>query len=138
MKRKLKSILLVDDDKDCNYFHKLLLEELECCENIYISQDGNEAMEFITSKTDGQYPCPDIIFLDINMPKMDGWEFLEKYKDLEEEAKARVVLIMLTTSLNPDDRERALANKDIKGFNNKFLTNESLMETISRYFHEYI
>ncbi len=138
MKKKLKSILLVDDDKDCNYFHSLLLQDLQCTETINIVQDGQEALNFITTKIDGHFPCPDIIFLDINMPKMDGWEFLEKYTQLEDEVKAKIVLIMLTTSLNPDDRKRAISYKEIKGFSNKYLTEEIVSEVLQKHFPDYL
>jgi CheY-like chemotaxis protein len=138
MKKKLKCILLVDDDNDCNYFHNLLLTELQCSESIHIVQDGQEALTFITTAVDGIFPCPDIIFLDINMPRMDGWQFLEKYSTLDTELKAKIVLIMLTTSLNPDDRTRATGYKEIRGFNNKYLTADMISEILSKHFAHHL
>jgi CheY-like chemotaxis protein len=138
MKKKLKCILLVDDDNDCNYFHSLLLRDLQCVETINIAQDGQEALNFITTKIDGQFLCPDIIFLDINMPKMDGWQFLERYAKLDAEIKTKIVLIMLTTSLNPDDRNRAISYKEINGFNNKYLTAEMVLDVLSKHFADHL
>jgi len=79
---------------------------------------------------------PDIIFLDINMPKMDGWEFMEAYKELRANQKAKVVVVMLTTSTNPSDKERAGQFPDIIGFNSKPLTEEILNRILERNFPE--
>lgn len=76
----------------------------------------------------------DLIFLDINMPAMDGWEFMEEYKKLPEEQKADIVLIMLTTSLNPDDELRTLETPEIAGFENKPLKQDRLEKILNKYF----
>ena len=77
---------------------------------------------------------PGIIFLDINMPGMNGWEFMDAYHQLSESQKAPIVVIMLTTSLNADDRERALQDKDIATFYHKPLRSEIVMELVNKYF----
>jgi CheY-like chemotaxis protein len=137
MKRKLNSILLIDDDFDCNYFHERLLQRADCANKIYCVNDGREALDFLLSLIDGEYPNPAIIFLDINMPRMNGWEFLEEYKKLTEFQKAKIVLILLTSSLNPDDKDKGLNNCDVKGFYNKFLDKETLQEILIENFPEY-
>ena len=76
----------------------------------------------------------DLIFLDINMPSMDGWEFLEKYKELKKENSAQIIIIMLTTSLNPDDVLRAYQMPEISGFENKPLTTEKIDRIVKKYF----
>lgn len=134
MKKKLNSILLVDDDKDCNFFHQRLINKMEYAENVYIVNNGREAIEFLKSTVNGEHPHPDIIFLDINMPVMNGWEFVEEYQKLSENQKAKVMLIMLTTSLNPDDVEQAKKYKDIKGYKNKYLDKETMEEILKEYF----
>ncbi len=136
MKKKLKSILLVDDDNDCNFFHKRLLKKMDCVEKIYTAYDGKEALEFLQSTIDGEHPNPNIIFLDINMPRMNGWSFLDEYQKLSEQQKAQIVLVMLTTSLNPDDRNKAESYKEVKGFESKYLTQDSLTQILARFFPE--
>lgn len=136
MKKKLKSILLVDDDNDCNFFHKRLLKKMDCVETIYTAYDGKEALEFLQSTIDGEHPNPNIIFLDINMPRMNGWSFLDEYQKLSEQQKAQIVLVMLTTSLNPDDRNKAESYKEVKGFESKYLTQDSLTQILARFFPE--
>lgn len=136
MKKKIKSILIVDDDQDCNFFHERLFNKMECVETIYMVQDGREAIDFLLSSIDGEHPSPSIIFLDINMPRMDGWDFLKEYQLLSEEQKSKIVLAMLTTSLNPDDRKKALSFGTVKGFYNKYLNKESVHQILKEYFPE--
>lgn len=139
MKKKLESILLVDDDDDCNYFHKRLLVDMECTEHIEVATDGQEALDYLISENeDGKYPQPQIIFLDINMPVMDGWEFLEEYRKLQSNQKGQIVLIMLTTSLNPDDKAKASQFEEIKDFQNKLLTRQRMEELFEEHFPEYL
>jgi len=136
MAKKLNSILLVDDDNDCNFFHERLIKKMEYAEHVYIVNNGREAIDFLKSKVNGKHPHPDIIFLDINMPIMNGWEFIEEYQKLQDNQKAKVMLIMLTTSLNPDDLEHAKQYKDIKGYKNKYLDKESMSEILKEFFSE--
>jgi len=134
MKPKLKNILLVDDDEATNYIHKRVIKEADCTENIIIRDSGTDALQYLTSKIDGKYPQPDLIFLDINMPAMDGWEFLEQYKNLEDEQQAKTIIVMLTTSLNPDDKDKANTIPLISGFMAKPLTPEKLEHLHEEYF----
>jgi CheY-like chemotaxis protein len=72
------------------------------------------------------------------MPAMNGWEFLERYSTLEQQRKANVVIVMLTTSLNPDDRLKADKIPDVSGFETKPLTPEKLQSILKKYFPETI
>ena len=137
MKKKLKCVLLVDDDSDCNFYHQRLLQKMDCTDKVEVAGDGFEAINYLKTSVDGKFPTPDIIFLDINMPRMNGWEFLEEYSLLPEEQKARMVLVMLTTSLNPDDKERGINCKDVSGFQNKYLDRDNLQKIINENFPDY-
>lgn len=68
---------------------------------------------------------------------MNGWEFLEEYHKLKEFEKAKIVLILLTTSLNPDDKEKALSYTEVNGFLNKYLDKETLANVLKEKFPEY-
>ena len=138
MKKKLKSILLVDDDPDCNFFHERLLKKMDCVEQIHTASDGLIAIDFLRSTINQEHPSPSIIFLDINMPRMNGWDFLNEYQKLTDKQKAEIVLIMLTTSLNPDDMEKGLSNPDVKGFYNKYLDKEAIKKIINEHFQDHL
>jgi CheY-like chemotaxis protein len=131
MNQKLKSVLLIDDDEPTNFFSSLLIEDAGCAEHIQIAESGQTALSLLK---DSAIPTPDLIFLDINMPAMDGWEFLERYKQLPKDSQSKIVIIMLTTSLNPDDREKASKIKEISGFETKPLTPELIDRVLLKYF----
>ncbi len=130
MTNKLNCILLIDDDADDNFFHQIALREINAAETIHVVTNGFDALEYLTNDNH----IPDLIFLDINMPKMNGWEFLKEYDKLNIEQQAKVVIIMLTTSLNPSDRENATTMNGITDFRTKPLTVEMVEEIIRNYF----
>ena len=131
MKTKLNCILLIDDDEDDNYFHKMVIDEMNITEHVEVAFNGLEALDFL--KNDNN-PTPDLVFLDVNMPKMNGWEFLEEHKKLDEEHKAKIIVVMLTTSTNPEDKKRAEEYGEVTDFNSKPLTKEMLIVILERYF----
>jgi CheY-like chemotaxis protein len=135
MNPKLKCILVIDDDEPTNFFTNIILEEAGCADYISTVQSGQEALEYLSKSEKGDdpaYPSPDLIFLDINMPAMNGWEFLEEYKKLE--IGHRVIVVMLTTSLFPEDKSRADKMNEISGFENKPLSTEKLNVVLKKYF----
>jgi CheY-like chemotaxis protein len=134
MKQKLNCILLIDDDEPTNFLNRLVIEEVNCSERIETMQSAREALKYLSNASNGAYPRPDLVFLDINMPAMDGWEFLEKYNQLPEEQKAKIIVVMLTTSFNPEDELKARNIDGISGFRNKPLTPEILMQILHKHF----
>jgi CheY-like chemotaxis protein len=134
MNKKLKCILLVDDNPDDNFFHTRVIKKSDAAEIIVAKQNGQDALNYLKSKKDNEAPHPDLIFLDINMPGMNGWEFLEEYRMLDEKFKSRAIVIMLTTSDNPDDKIKAKAMNVASDFKTKPLTKEMLEEIINKYF----
>jgi CheY-like chemotaxis protein len=133
MKQKLNSILLIDDDKATNFMHTYLIKKTLVVDTVISKLNGEEAIAYLTTKKDGEYPQPDLIFLDINMPVMNGWEFIEEYKK-SNFSKKSVLIIMLTTSLNPIERKRAEKIEIISGFVTKPLTAEYLQDIVKSYF----
>ena len=131
MKKKLSCILLIDDNPDDNRFHQIIIKKMGITDSIQIVQNGLEAIEFL--KKDSEV-IPELIFLDINMPKMNGWEFLGAYKDLNIKQKAKALIVMLTTSTNPDDEKKAKEIQEVMDFQPKPLSVESLATILEKYF----
>ncbi|MGE5395806.1 MAG: response regulator [Candidatus Saccharibacteria bacterium] len=136
--KMINSILLVDDDESDNFFHTLTIKEAECCNLIKVAIDGRYALDYmlkaLNRENAQEYPIPDIIFLDINMPRMSGFDFLDEFIQMDETITSGIVVIMLTTSLNPYDIEKAMKYKVVRDYKNKPLTTEMLQEIIDKYF----
>lgn len=136
MERKLNCVLLIDDDEPTNFLNQIIIESTGCADKIKTAQSGQEALEYLTNSHDhgDHFPCPDLIFLDINMPAMNGWEFLEKYRRLDNHLKGKVMIVMLTTSLFPEDKQRSKEIPEITAFENKPLTEEKLDNILKKFF----
>lgn len=143
MKKKLHCVLLVDDDEANNYLSRMVLELAGVTDHIETAWNGLEALDYLTNRgkyavNGDRYPKPALIFLDINMPIMNGWDFLEEYNKLDEIHKAEIIIVMLTTSLNPDDKTRADSIAEISGFQNKPLTREIIDGIMREFFPDYL
>ncbi|MFC2175762.1 response regulator [Bacteroidota bacterium] len=132
MKEKLNCILLIDDDLPTNVYNRVMVTESEVTERVEVRNSGEDALAFLTALEDGKYPNPAMIFVDVNMPGMDGWEFLEQYNLLTEEQKDNVVL-MLTTSIDPIDKQKSI-DLGAKGFIQKPLSSELIIELAKEHF----
>jgi len=133
MNNKLNSILLIDDDEATNFIHQFVIQNHGSCNQIVTKLNGQEALDYLSTPNENGLPSPDIIFVDINMPTLDGWGFLEKY-ETQFEGQPSKIIVMLTTSLNKHDKERAENMKVISEFRNKPLNAEILDEIVQKYF----
>lgn len=136
MKRKLNCILLIDDDEPTNFLNKMLIEDTGIAHEVHVTQSAREALDYLSGKSNavGPPPTPELIFLDINMPAMDGWEFLEQYDLLSPEQKSAIIVVMLTTSFNPEDESKARSISTVSSFLNKPLTEELIHSIVEKHF----
>lgn len=134
MQRKLKCILLIDDDRATNFLNEFVIKKADCTEHIQVAGGGGQALEFLKSGVAGNSPRPDLILLDINMPLMNGWQFLEEFRKLEMVKKDEIVIVMLTTSINPEDQAVSETIVEVAGFRHKPLTRVIIDELLQAYF----
>ncbi|CCH54800.1 response regulator [Fibrisoma limi BUZ 3] len=134
MPRPIRCILLIDDDPDDNYIHQLIIDETELCETVRVAENGQLGLAYLTKTDHPDYVRPDIILLDINMPGMNGFEFLEHYRQIDPSLQSRVVLLMLTTSLFPADTTRARQFSEVKGYLSKPLSQDMLQTIVNQHF----
>jgi len=134
MNAKVNCIMLVDDNKYDNIYHERVIRSGHYANVIIWKETAEQALDYLTHRIEQGDVRPDIIFLDINMPGMNGWEFLEEYEKLPRELQSSMIVVMLTTSDSPEARKRASLIPGLKEFRTKPLTTEILDEMIAKYF----
>ncbi|AYA37580.1 response regulator [Hymenobacter oligotrophus] len=136
----LPSVLLVDDDTTTNFLNQTLLTRLGVAKHIYVALNGEQALARVQEHCAELTPtpeCPTLILLDVNMPGMNGIQFLEAYRQLPQAQQQASVVVMLTTSMHPRDVERVQQLR-VDGFVNKPLTAEKVQELLRTHFPEQI
>ncbi|WP_224995113.1 response regulator [Cesiribacter sp. SM1] len=117
---KIRKVLLVDDDEITCFLNKSVLEELQVAEQIEYVHNGAEALNYIKENHTGEVTdtySKDLLFLDLNMPVMDGIEFLEEFEKLNEIDKTRFTIVILTSSAHSKDASNvALHNKLVHSY----------------------
>lgn len=136
MDRKLNCILLIDDDVPTNYINQIIINKMNCAEQCIALESAQDALVYLKSKGKYGYPQPDLILLDVNMPFMDGWEFMEAFSDLNKEEQDGIVVVMLTTSLNPEDKEKANNIPELNDLIHKPLSSTVLENILSKHFEK--
>jgi len=126
--------MLVDDNPDDNFYHERVIKKSGAADIVITKETGMEALEYLKSKKEIIELRPDLIFLDINMPGMNGWEFLAEYNKMDKQFQSKAIVVMLTTSDNRNDMMKAMASANISEFKTKPLTKEMLEEVIDKYF----
>ncbi|HTF81612.1 MAG TPA: response regulator [Cytophagales bacterium] len=122
---KIKLILLIDDDEINNFLNKRLFLKLGIAEEVAVVLNGAEGLKFIKEHCGNGNSCPELIIIDINMPVMDGFQFLKHFQDMPLERKGDIVLVMLTTSSSPLDLE-LVSKYQVSGYVTKPLTEEKI------------
>ncbi len=134
VKKKIKGVLLVDDDSINNYINARLIKKVNITDDLAISLNGQEAITYLNKLISENKECPSLILLDINMPVMDGFEFVNSFQELSFENNKEVVIVMLSTSENFKDIEKVNSNPKISGFLNKPLTEEKIFNVLNKHF----
>lgn len=136
--KKIGCILLVDDDRATNFLNQRLLRKLGVAEDIRVCHNGAEAMEYLEKAAagEGSTPRPEIILLDINMPLVNGWEFLDRYSNFSINYKKDIIIVMLTTSLRETDRKMAEQYQFVRDLVHKPLLPATVERIWEQYFPE--
>ena len=134
-KSKFENVMLIDDSELDNFINEKTIESHHFAKKIYVHTSAKSALEFLSNlMTMGdKYTavCPQVIFIDINMPMMDGFQFLEHYKKNAAAFFSNTQLVILTSSVHDEDRQRAAAISSGITFLKKPLT-KAMLENISK------
>jgi CheY-like chemotaxis protein len=124
-------IAIVDDDTIFQFIAKRVLDSINSQNKTVIFSDGQDAIDFIHSNLNEIDKLPDIIFLDINMPVMNGWQFLNQYVEIKSKIKKKIVIYILSSSKNPDDFIQAQDIHEVTDYIVKPINREKYMSILS-------
>lgn len=114
--KKIELACIVDDDSIYVFGLKKLIEMHDFCDNILVFKNGQEAIKYLTPVITSSESLPDVILLDINMPVMDGWDFLEEFIKLKPMMSKEVTIYMISSSIHSEDIERAKSYSEVSGY----------------------
>ena len=127
MKKTFDLVFLIDDDLKFSFITKTLLSKISFAREIVDYSDASVALDELKKNTqNGSGKLPDIIFLDLNMPGMDGWDFLEEYKSLPASFRNECKLYVLSSSIDPVDKTKSLSYNFVTDFITKPLAREKV------------
>ncbi len=129
-KPPFKKVLIIEDNEIDRFVAKRMLEKRFFCEEVVLIESAPKALSYLKSLEYMPEELPQFIFLDIRMPEMDGFGFLEEYEKLPTGVKTNCIMLMLSSSLDAFDHERAAKNPYINRFLNKPLNTDDIDELL--------
>jgi len=133
---KAAIICIIDDDDIYQFTVTRTIKANNIAKKILVFSDGEAAIDFLTDNISNNEHLPDIIFLDLNMPIMDGWEFLEEYIKLKPRVGKKITIYLVTSSVDPADTERAKKIAEVSDYLVKPIQPGQLRELVDAIEHE--
>lgn len=130
------NILLVDDDELYLYLMEKTIHQLSKDLVVTTFTDGEQAVEYISKCTEEKVELPEVIFLDINMPFLDGWGFLNEFKKLKPKIINNINIYMVSSSMRESDVKRASNFEELTGYVVKPVNKDQLAEIFKKIYHE--
>lgn len=127
--KKIKLACMIDDNRMFLLMAQKMLEKADFCHDLLVYKNGKEALDNI--KTMKEEDLPDIIFLDLNMPVLDGWQFLDEYIKFNYQKK--IYIYILTSSIDPEDIKKAKTYQEVHEFLQKPLSVPKLQEILAEF-----
>lgn len=120
----INTIFIVDDDPIHQQIAKIMIERQAISSHIRVFSDAQDVLDLLRENAGDVQALPDLILLDLNMPVMDGWEFLEEYAVFQDRLPKQIRIFVLTSSIDEKDKERVNAYSFVTGYLTKPLSKE--------------
>ncbi|WP_245967133.1 response regulator [Ulvibacterium marinum] len=124
--KKIQSTCIIDDDPIFIYGTRRIMKEVDFCDNILVFNNGQDAIEGLKELIDKGEDLPEVLFLDLNMPIMNGWEFLEDFVKIPNPDGKKVIIYIISSSVDPRDLERIRNYKMVNNYILKPLSPQDL------------
>ena len=128
----LKTLTIVDDDDISVFLTTKIIEQTNLVDLIKVFGNGLDAINFLKENKNNVDALPDIILLDLNMPIMNGWQFLEEYNKLNPTIGKKITIYICSSSISPDDITRAKTISEVSDYIIKPITKDKLIDLIKK------
>ncbi len=128
--KKIELLALVDDDDTFVYITKKIIEKTDYVKEIKVFTNGLEALNYLKENLNSEYQLPDVIFLDLSMPVMDGWQFLDEFNHLKNSRTDKIIIYICSSSISPHDMMKAKKFSYVSDFIIKPVTKDKFSEIV--------
>ncbi|GGH35108.1 response regulator [Dyadobacter endophyticus] len=128
----LEILCVIDDDKIFTYLLKRIIEKAKIAREIIFFENGRDALDYISLNRENTLKLPQLILLDINMPILDGWQFLNEYGKLKPDVPQPISICMMSSSVEVDDYNRAMGSGHVMDYLQKPVQIPSLKQVTDR------
>lgn len=125
---RLNLIFIVDDDPIHQQITQIMIDRQGISNSMQAFSDAQEVLDYLAGHQGDCSALPDVILLDLNMPVMDGWEFLDAYSTLSNTLCRKIQIYVLTSSIDENDRERVGSYSFVKGYLTKPLSRDTILQ----------
>ena len=129
--KKVDICCIIDDDPIFVYGTKRIIKEVDFANTVMVYSNGQDALDGLMKISLTDEPLPDVIFLDLNMPIMNGWEFLDEFKNCKSKKSRKIVIYIISSSVDPRDLERVKDYEQVDTYILKPITPDDLAKILS-------
>ncbi|VXB37439.1 response regulator [Maribacter litoralis] len=128
--KKVDICCIIDDDPIFVYGTKRIIKEVDFANTVMVYSNGQDALDGLMKISLTDEPLPDVIFLDLNMPVLNGWEFLDEFKNCKSKKSRKIVIYIISSSVDPRDLERVKDYEQVDTYILKPITPDDLSKIL--------
>ncbi|MBL7836315.1 MAG: response regulator [Bacteroidetes bacterium] len=129
--KTINNLYIVDDDDIFRFLTNKIIKESQLVDKVWMYSNGQEAIESLVKAIQSKQSLPDIILLDLTMPVMDGWEFLDEFNVIRSYLEAPITIYIVSSSISPKDVEKVNEYNSVKDYVIKPITKAKFMDLLS-------